>query len=187
MKRDEPLELWIQPSRIPQSGQEINLAPDKEELEIIADEAGVDAVLEFSCIISLLPWRRTGLKIKGVLSCVVRQTCVATLEPLENPVNDTFERYFLSEARKGRDEPEIIDGEMVLDPERDDFPDMVSGDRLNLWEIAIEQMVLTVDIFPRASNVEPIDVMTGSEDVVEEATTPFSHLKTLISEKKSKN
>ena len=65
--------------------------------------------------------------------------------------------------------PEIIDGEMVFEPEGEDLPDVFSNNRIDLWAVVIEQLNLAVDLFPRSDNVG------GAE---EEASVPQSEHQT---------
>ncbi|KAG1700455.1 Phosphate acyltransferase [Nymphon striatum] len=59
--------------------------------------------------------------------------------------------------------PEIVDGEMILDPEAADLPDIIVGDSINLWDILIEELILVINPFPRADSAEPKKRIPGED------------------------
>jgi len=178
-------EYWVNITRLLPAGEVVSLSVDADILALLTPAVGVDAFHAFEVKLALKPWRKDGAVIKGAFKGEVEQTCVAMLEPMKNSIQADFERYFIPDHGGRNPKPDIVDGEMILDPVEDNFPDIVSGEKINLWEIVIEEINLEIDPFPRS--VDAMPGLDASEDQEEQEPTqnPFADLKALITEKKS--
>ncbi len=178
-------EYWVNITRLLKAGEQVELSTDEDMLKSLASVIGVEAITDLNTSLYLKPWRKNGALIKGTFKGKVEQTCVATLDKMHNEINGSFERYFIPDHDKHNAKPDIVDGEMILDPLEDDFPDIVNGEKINLWEILIEELNLEVDPFPRS--IDAVPGLDASEEAAEpeEKQNPFANLKTLITEKKS--
>lgn len=110
---------------------------DPAECRALAARLGIPAVLALSCRFAL---RRIGDRVlaEGVLAAQVVQSCVVSLEPVEQAVHDTFAIRFVPAGT------EADDG----DPEApDELP--YEGARIDLGEAAAEQLALALDPYPR--------------------------------------
>jgi len=178
-------EYCVNITRLLPAGESVELSIDEDALAYIAPEIGVETVSRLAVTLNMKPWRKNGCIITGKFNGEVKQTCVATLEPMLNKLKGEFERYFLLENDMQRPEPDIIDGEMILNPDQDDFPDLISGEKINLWEIVVEELNLQIDLFPRSIEATPGLEESKTQETIQQTHTPFSDLKTLITEKKS--
>ena len=178
----------IIPSKLPNSGLPVSLNPNSQEADYIAGDLGVEKLLELQIDITAYPWNSGGVRIKGNFAGVVEQECVITLSPLENAVSGSFERLFMPSSRRVESRNEIVDGELLLDPEAEEGPDQLEQDLLDLWEVALEEIVLAVDLFPRAPDASISDGDDANQTVdIIETHKPFQNLEALITEKKLKN
>lgn len=178
-------EYWVNITRLLPAGEDVTLSVDTDILAMVKTAVGVDAFDVLDVRLQLMPWRKNGAVIKGTFKGEVTQTCVATLESMKNNIQGDFERFFIPDHGSRNPKPDIVDGEMILDPVEDDFPDIVSGEKINLWEIVIEEINLEIDPFPRS--VDAVPGLDASEEARDEEPkqNPFADLKTLITEKKS--
>lgn len=176
-------------SNLPPAGEAIVLSADEKILDTVSQECGVTHVSHLNTKFRVKRWRKHGVTIYGDFDIKLEQECVASLGPVFSNLKNTFERRFLPQRDSDYKMPEVIDGEMILDPEADDIPDIIEGDAIDLWEVLIEELILVIDPFPRLENyqsemlneeVEPI------EETKEPTHKPFSNLKALITEKKTK-
>lgn len=182
------LNFQISVSNLPAPSEKVLLPVTPEALELVADACDVLSLHCLEAVFRFKRWRKHGVTLNCDVKAKVEQECIATLEPVFSDINVSFERQLLPERSSDYKMPEIIDGEMVLDPEAD-LPDIMSGNTLNLWEILIEELILAIDPFPRADSA-PEDtnwVEDKAEDEAEPTHKPFSDLKALITEKKSNN
>lgn len=173
-------------SALPLPSDHIRLTGDAESLKYLAEECGVNTFKSLEAVFRFKRWRKHGASVTGSFKAEIEQDCIATLETVFSVLDETFERQFLPQRSSDYKMPEIIDGEMVLDPEAD-IPDILESDSFNLWEILIEELILAIDPFPRSKEAglhEQIDEV--EEDLDAEPThKPFSDLQALISAKKT--
>jgi len=172
---------------LPAPGEALSLSPDAPELKRIAAECDVIAVSSLDATFRLKRWRKNGVIVSGHFSADVEQECIMTLESVHSRLDEHFERQFLPKGSTDYKMPEVIDGEMVLDPEANDIPDLLESNEINLWNILVEEMILAIDPFPRSDS--HIDEITESSNIAPESGQepthkPFSDLKALITEKK---
>lgn len=183
----QELHYPISMSKLPSSSQTVELPINDDSLASIAEACGVSDIKKLTARFRFKRWRKHGLTLTGEFHAEIEQECIATLEPVFTKLNENFERQFLPERSSEYKLPEIIDGEMILDPEANDLPDIIEGDTLNLWDVLIEEMILAIDPFPRSETADnqAESVEETPEELPEPTHKPFSDLKTLISQKKS--
>lgn len=175
-------------TNLPSPNEAIELNLDKAELQALADECAVLACKNLKTRFRARRWRKHGVIISGEFSVDIDQECIKTLELVHSHLREAFERQFLPNGSTDYQEPEIIDGEMVLDPEAADIPDVLETNEINLWDLLVEEMILTIDPFPKSQSTDEIHLEAAQSDVSEEKEPthrPFSDLKALISEKKT--
>ena len=182
------LEYLISITRLPSPSETIKLPTHDEELISAAKACDVTAFENLEAVFRFKRWRKHGITVYGKFSAKLVQECIATLEPVSTRIEEQFERQFLPEHSSDYKSPEIIDGEIILDPEAEDSPDILENDTINLWDVLIEELILVINPFPRAvSSENESDNLAdqASSQTAEPTHKPFSDLKTLITEKKS--
>ena len=182
------LEFSISIKRLPAPSETLKLPVGESDLLTAAQACNVKAFNNLEATYKFKRWRKHGVSVFCNFKAEIEQECISTLEPISTRIEERFERQFLPEQSSDYKSPEIIDGEMILDPEAADFPDLIEGDEINLWDILIEEMILVINPFPRADSInENSDVLADQDpdQTAEPTHRPFSDLKTLITEKKS--
>ena len=184
----EKLDYPISISKLPSASDTIILKTDETTNDLLAQACAVDLINNLEAKFRFKRWRKHGVSVSCSFHAEIQQQCIATLVPVDSHLSESFERQFLPERSSDYKMPEIIDGEMVLDPEAD-LPDIIEGDTINLWDVLIEEMILVIDPFPRAEDAPAQAEITVEVDQQPDEPThkPFSDLKALISEKKSNN
>ena len=118
------------------------------------------------------------LRLRGRVSAQIVQTCVVSLEPVEQAIDEPFTVAFLlgrAEARAG-DDPAVL-----VDPDGDDPPEPLSGGELDVGAIALEHFALAIDPYPRrpdAAELAP-SASAGGGEASETEDSPFAVLRTL--------
>jgi len=110
---------------------------------------------------------RDGLRVAGHVSATVGQTCVVTLEPIENEVNEEIDLLFAPAA------PADHSGAGVAIDARDG-PEPLTGGVVDLGALATEFLILGVDPHPR----KPGAIFEGSS-VGDDSVKPFAALAAL--------
>src|SRR5260370_26974773 len=95
---DRPWSVPIAVAEVPESGRRVDLVVDERQREAIARLAGVTAVPRLEASFDLARHGRSGLHVVGQVSATVGQTCVVTLEPIENEIEEPIDLVFTPAA-----------------------------------------------------------------------------------------
>lgn len=171
-----PLEIGT----IPATGIEEHVEASEAERNAIAAEHKLIAVKSLSADVDL---RRSGdglIMIDGRLRAEVVHTCVVSLEPAPQSIDEVFHVALASAGSDEAPPPPKPGAEVMVDPEVDQ-PDVLYGPTIDLGAIVLEHFVLALDPYPRAPGARlPADVATDEEDP---ARSPFAVLAGLKSPK----
>ena len=129
------------------------LEADAAARERIAKALGLDALPGLDAELRVSPWL-DGVQIDGRWRARVRQTCGVTLEPFDSDIEGEIHQRAVpqgSSALGGADEG---GGELDLDPDADDPPDVLTDDKVDLGAYVVEDLSLAIDPFPRKPGVE---------------------------------
>jgi hypothetical protein len=132
------------------SGRHTELAASPEVRAALAKPAGVDAIDRLDARFDMVRRGRDGFRVSGEVSATVRQTCVVTLEPVVNEINETFEVDFAPV----RDTKSSESNEMELDADAPDEPEPLVGNSIDLGLLATEFLILGVDPYPRKADAD---------------------------------
>jgi uncharacterized metal-binding protein YceD (DUF177 family) len=121
---------------IPETGRRFDLVADEAARDAVAALIGLRALPQLQAALDVTRRGRDGLHVAGTVSARVGQTCVITLEPIENDIEAPVDLVFAppqgKTAATSADAPELlIDG--IVD----------------LGAVATEFLVLAVDPYPR--------------------------------------
>jgi hypothetical protein len=125
---------------IPETGQHFDLVADEATRAGVARAAGLREVDRLEARFDVTRYGAGGLRVVGCVSATVGQTCVVTLEPLANEVEEDVDLVFLPGAaatRAGRD---------IAAPEG---PEPLIDGKVDLGALATEFVILGLDPYPR--------------------------------------
>lgn len=138
-------------------------------LAAFAARIGVDAVAALDLDVIVRPHRGDGLAVSGRVRAEVVQTCVVTLEPVGNVIDEEVEVTFRPEksirpviVRDIEEKRDVIDA-------GEDADDPLVGGTVDLAEVAAEFLALGVDPYPRRPDAR-------FEAEVEADPSPFAGL-----------
>jgi len=133
---------------VAEAGQHFALTADAEIRRAVARLAGLRDLPRLEANLTLTRHGAGGLHVKGLVSATVGQTCVVTLEPLVNEIEETVDLLFLPPAdlpaQAGKAGSQKDGGEP-----RWDAPEPLIGGRVDLGAIATEFLLLGLDPYPR--------------------------------------
>ena len=153
---------------VPEAGRHLDLVADSKTRAAVAEHAGLVALPRLEASFDVAPHGRGGLRVIGRVSATVGQTCVVTLEPLENEIEEAIDLVFMPTDAL----PLVGGGAEVEMPA--DAPEALIGGAVDLGEIATEFLVLGLDPYPR----KPSAVFQSST-VGEDSAHPFAALASL--------
>jgi uncharacterized metal-binding protein YceD (DUF177 family) len=139
-----PWSVPVARTEISEEGKRYELSADETTRAELARLAGLQSLPRLQAVFDLARHGSDGLRVRGEVSATVGQTCVVTLEPLENEIKEEVDLIFAPPAAFA----EADDGEEmeVIDP---DGPEPLIGDTIDLGALASEFLLLGIDPYPR--------------------------------------
>jgi hypothetical protein len=163
-------------ARLGHAGDVVTFAADDAERAAIARWAGVLSLerLDIKVQIKKLGPVRFGLEF--MLDADVTQACVVTLEPVPAHLGHSFQRelQFSGPIRHKPAEAESV-ADVVLDSLEDEGPEEIFSLHYDLAAPILEELVLSLEPYPRRPGVE----FTPQSDGLEPPPSPFAVLKSL--------
>jgi Large ribosomal RNA subunit accumulation protein YceD len=144
MTKDRP--LWSVPVRledVPTTGRRFDLRADEAIRAAVARSAGIPEVANLEAVFEVSRHGPDSLHVVGHVSAAVRQSCVVTLEPVANSIEESVDLVFergMPRADPGPDGPEDAAGE---------GPESLVDGTLDLGAVAVEFLMLGIDPYPR--------------------------------------
>lgn len=148
-----PITYPFHVSRLPKSGLEVTIEADEEQRKALAAAHDLIEVRHFRAILAISAWRRGGVRVTGRVQAEVVQECIVTLEPVAGKVDEDVSAMFLPEGSRLAVPVYSAEGEILLDPEGDDSPELFAGDTVDVGQLAEEFFALGIDPYPRKSGV----------------------------------
>lgn len=185
-KKTHPYSHTIDGSRLGNEEKRITLQPNEAERAAIAKEYEVDKVVDLTAELTVKPWRKSGARVVGKLHAELERTCVVTLEDFIQVLDDEIDRTFdMASSRPKRPKDLNEDGEIEIDLETLDPPDVMMDGVLDLGHVICEQLALSIDPFPRKPGASFENDETDVEEEDEPAPSPFAVLEKLKGDDKS--
>ena len=169
MSKNRP--LWSVPVRVddvPPTGRRFDLRADAATRAAIARAADIPEVVTLEATFEVSPHGPDGLHVVGQVSAAVRQTCVVTLEPMANRIEESVDLLFERGMPRGQPEP---DGSHDVPAER---PEPLVDGSVDLGAVAVEFLMLGIDPYPRKPGA-----IFQPPDRADEGSGPFAGLAAL--------
>lgn len=171
---DFPWSFPVVVAHLPEAGLHQELEANAEQRSLIAAAAGVNAVLRATATIELVPETGGRVNVTGRVRAQVEQTCVVSLEPVENDLDETIAAVF-APASQIPDNPKSVQKEEGDEAEIPDLPEPIVNGVIDIGQLATEYLILGIDPYPRKPGV----AFTPPETPVDPDEHPFAALKAL--------
>jgi uncharacterized metal-binding protein YceD (DUF177 family) len=178
MKNDDtPFSYLVKVGHISSNPVEVSLSADAEERVGLAKLWSVLEVKALSATFQVLRWKRDGVRLKGRVTADIVQACVVTLDPVDAHIDEPVEVIFVPEGSKLARLPVATEtGEMLLDPDGPDAPEIFTGDTIDAGVVAAEHVALAINPYPRRADVAFAGHIESS-DKDDRKPSPFAVLK----------
>jgi uncharacterized metal-binding protein YceD (DUF177 family) len=143
---------WSVPVRIdeiPEAGLRLDLEADAAARAAVAAAAGVDEVARLHAEFDLARHGRDGLRVVGSVSSTVRQTCVVTLDPVENEIDEAIDVLFAPPSTAPPSTAAAKGDAANLDVDAAEPPEVLIDGTVDLAAVATEFLILGIDPYPR--------------------------------------
>ena len=164
-----PVSFPVHVSRLPKKGMRVTIEADAGQLAALAAAHGLPAVERFHAELDVTAWKKGGVRVAGRVEARIVQECIVTLEPVEETVDEEVSALFLPEGSKLALPKRSAEGEIILDAEGEDGPELFSGDTVDVGQLAEEFFALGVNPYPRRDGV----ALGGEDDAPQEKRGPL--------------
>jgi uncharacterized metal-binding protein YceD (DUF177 family) len=175
-KPERPWSVPVSLAEVPETGRHFDLAADEVTRIAIARLAALSGLPRLEAAFDLTLHGRAGLHVIGHVSATVEQTCVVTLDPVENQIEEAVDLIFVPAdaatraERVQRGESDGIGASILTD----DPPEVLRNGMVDLGAIATEFLLLGIDPYPRKAGAVFREDRSGDD-----AAHPFAALAAL--------
>jgi hypothetical protein len=174
MSHKNPWSLSVMVAQIPESGLHRDIEANPAERHALAGLAGVREVPSAQASFDLAQMRGGRVHVTGRVRSRVGQTCVVTLEPIENDIDEAIDLIF-APPEQIPTLAHLIEEAAVSDAEVPDPPEPIEDGSVDLGRIATDALLLGIDPYPRKPGAV-FDLPTIPPDPEDH---PFAALKVL--------
>ncbi len=168
---------WARPLKLGELAHgpvRVRLAPDAADRAAVAKALGLQNLRQFTADVTVSAWL-DGVQVNGRFEAVVEQICGVSLDPFEAEVEGEIDIRAVPEGSPHAVTPD--GGDVELDSDAPDAPDLLEGDQIDLAAYVVEQLALELDPFPRKPGAE-FDYQPEAAEI-----SPFAVLKKLTDPK----
>jgi len=159
-----------------------SIEPTTAERAELADAMGITAIRKLRFDGHVSPEGARDWTLQGTLGATVVQPCVVTLEPVTTRIDTSVLRRYL------RDMPDLSEASEAEMPEDDTIEPL--PETVDLSAVMAEALALALPDFPRAEDVEPVEIRVteeGKTAMTDEDAKPFAGLADLRDSLKNKD
>ncbi|HKS61645.1 MAG TPA: YceD family protein [Xanthobacteraceae bacterium] len=169
---ERPWSVTVPLHEISETGKHVALEASAEVRAALARPAAVDAVERLGAQFDLTLRGRDGVHVEGRVRASVRQTCVVTLEPVVNEIDEAVDVDFAPpRAAAAKVDAADDDDEAASAASSPEEPEPLIGNAIDLGVLATEFLILGVDPYPRKPGVA-----FEAPDAGDPAAHPFAAL-----------
>ena len=133
---------------VAESGEHFDLVADAQVRARVARIAGLRDLPRLEARFDVTRHGAGGLRVAGHVSATVGQTCVVTLEPVANDVEETVDLLFVPPPAAARQAGEVATKDAPREAKWD-APEPLIGGAVDLGALATEFLILGLDPYPR--------------------------------------
>jgi hypothetical protein len=144
-----PISFEVSVARLPRKGMPVVIEATESQRVALAEIHGLVSVERLRADFTVSTWKRNGVRVEGRVEADIVQSCIVTLEPVGNRIDEEISSVFLPEDSKLGRESFGLGGEIMIDVDGPDSPETFSGDRIDVGALAEEFFGLAIDPYPR--------------------------------------
>jgi Large ribosomal RNA subunit accumulation protein YceD len=170
----DPWSVPVTVAHIPDTGLHRDIEAGPAAREAMAEVAGLREILSASASLDVTPESGGRFHVAGRVRARIGQTCVVTLDPIENDIDEPIDLIFAPPEQIPQ-LADLVDEAAESDVEIPDPPEPIKNGVIDLGRLATDALFLAIDPYPRRPDAvfEPPVVAADPED------HPFAALKAL--------
>ena len=163
----------VEAASLPASGIDLAVEASEDQRKALVEAYKLVALSGLSATATVTPDRRGSLVVEGRVTADIVQSCVVSLEPVPQHIDESFSVRFVP-----ADSPEAIlpkpGAEVVVDATQADPPEIMEGPGIDVGALVEEIFALAIDPYPRAPDAAlPADVVAPPD---KSEASPFAVL-----------
>ncbi|WOH69316.1 DUF177 domain-containing protein [Bradyrhizobium sp. BWA-3-5] len=173
-ERPDPWRVPVVVAQIPETGLHRDIAADQAVRHALAEMGGLREVLSAHASFDVTPRSGGRLHVAGNVRARIGQTCVVTLEEIENDIDEPVDLIFAPPEQVPQ-MAALVDEAEESDEETPDPLEPIDDGMIDLGKVAADALFLAVDPYPRKPGAvfEPVVEAADPED------HPFAALRAL--------
>ena len=170
----DPWSVPVTVAQIPDAGLHRDIEAGAAAREAIAEVAGLREILSARAALDVTPKSGGRVHVAGHVRARIGQTCVVTLDPIENDIDEPIDLTFAPPEQIPQ-LSDLVEAAAESDAEIPDPPEPIENGVIDLGRLATDALFLAIDPYPRKPDAvfEPPVVPDDPED------HPFATLKAL--------
>ena len=174
MSTANPWSVPVTVVQIPDTGLHRDIEADGAAREAMAEVAGLREILSARASLDVTPERGGRVHVTGHVRARIGQTCVVTLDPIENEIDEPIDLIF-APPEQIPDLSDLVDEAAESETEIPDPPEPIINGVIDLGRLATDALFLAVDPSPR----RPDAVFDPPVETADPMDHPFAALKAL--------
>jgi Large ribosomal RNA subunit accumulation protein YceD len=170
----DPWSVPVVVAQLPDTGLHRDIEADPAARASMADVAGLREVLSASASLDVTPQSGGRVHVTGCVRARIGQTCVVTLDPIENDIDEPIDLVFAPPEQIPQ-LSDLVDDAAESDVEIPDPPEPIVNGVVDLGRLATDAIFLAVDPYPR----RPDAVFEPLIEAADPMDHPFAALKAL--------
>ena len=172
--KPDPWSVPLAVAQIPEHGLHREIEADPVAREAMAEVAGLREILSAHAALDVTPGSGGRVHVGGHVRARIGQTCVVTLDPIENEIDEPIDLIFAPPEQIPQ-LADLVDESVESGGEIPDPPEPIVNGVIDLGRLATDALFLGIDPYPRRPDAvfEPPVVAADPED------HPFAALKAL--------
>ena len=179
--KSDPWRVPVAVLQIPENGLHRELDADAAVRQAMADIAGLREVLSAHASLDVTPKGGGRFHVAGNVRARVGQTCVVTLDPIENDIDEPIDLIF-APPEQIPELADLVDDAVEGAAETPDPPEPIVNGIIDLGRLATDALLLGIDPYPR----KPDAVFEHEVTAPDPEDHPFAALKALTAQPKAK-
>jgi uncharacterized metal-binding protein YceD (DUF177 family) len=170
----DPWSVPVVVAQLPDTGLHRDIEADPAARASMAEVAGLREVLSASASLDVTPKNGGRVHVTGHVRARIGQTCVVTLDPIENNIDEPIDLVFAPPEQIPQ-LSDLVDDAAESDTEIPDPPEPIVNGVIDLGRLVTDAVFLAVDPYPR----RPDAVFEPLIEAADPMDHPFAALKAL--------
>ncbi len=170
----DPWRVPVPVAQIPETGLHRDIEASPVERAAMAEVGGLREILSANASLDVTPGGEGRFHVTGHVRARVGQTCVVTLDPIENEIDEEIDLIF-APPEQIPELSDLVDESAESDVEIPDPPEPIVNGIIDLGRLATDALFLGVDPYPR----RPDAVFEPPAEAADPEAHPFAALKAL--------